>query len=321
MGGKPAHVDEKTFVDLFTTIGPRAMHRKYGWNERAIYTRRANLEVKLKRQITWEGGSDKLSNRTRVGAEHPGRVEYEVKDGVVLVGSDFHYWPGPPSTMHRAFVRMCKDLDPALVVLNGDIVDMAAVSRHAPIGWEKRPTVKEEIEAAQDRLHEIKEACGRGVPQVWCLGNHDGRFETRLATVAPEYAKIKGIHLYDHFPGFESAWSCWINDDVVIKHRFKGGIHATWNNTIYAGKTIVTGHLHSARITPFTNYNGTTYGIDTGCVADCFGPAFGYLEDNPRNWRSAFAVLTFRAGELLQPELCLKRDEGVAEFRGDLIKV
>jgi hypothetical protein len=132
---------------------------------------------------------------------------------------------------------------------------------------------------------------------------------------------MKGIHLRDHFPNWEPGWSCWVND-VVVKHRFKGGIHATHNNAVTSGKHMVTGHLHSAKVTPWTDYNGTRYGVDTGCLADPDHRAFvDYTEDNPKNWRSAFALLTFHKGRLLMPELVQVFDDKHVEFRGEVIKV
>ena len=114
----------------------------------------------------------------------------------------------------------------------------------------------------------------------------------------------------------------WVNADVVIKHRWKGGIHATRNNTLNSGKTIVTGHLHSLKVTPFTDYNGTRWGVDTGTLADPYGPQFtDYTEDGCVDWRSGFVVLNFRNGELLRPQECEVRREGVVEFRGELIEV
>ena len=55
-----------------------------------------------------------------------------------------------------------------------------------------------------------------------------------------------------------------VNGNVVIKHRMKGGIHAAHKNTLHAGTTMVTGHLHSLKVTPFSDYNGTRWGVDTG---------------------------------------------------------
>jgi hypothetical protein len=120
---------------------------------------------------------------------------------------------------------------------------------------------------------------------------------------------------------WKPCWSTWINDDVVVKHRFKGGMHAPQNNTLWSGRTMVTGHLHSAKVQPITDYNGTRYGVDTGCLAETFGEQFrDYTEDNPRNWRSGFCVLTFKGGKLLQPELVLAWDERHVEFRGEVIR-
>lgn len=200
------------------------------------------------------------------------------------------------------------------------MIDGASISRHAPLGWEGGPSLIEEIEVAKCRLSEIEEV-SRGARLIWPLGNHDSRYEVRLATVAPEYAKIHGFHLKDHFPKWEPCYSAWINEDVVVKHRFKSGIHAPHNNTIWAGRTIITGHLHSLKVMPITDYNGTRYGVDCGTMAEPFGPQFEYLEDNPVNWRSGFIVLTFRKGVLLWPEVVSVFGKDEVEFRGEVIKV
>ena len=52
----------------------------------------------------------------------------------------------------------------------------------------------------------------------------------------------------------------FVNDDIVVKHRFKGGQHATFNNALWSGKTVITGHLHSQRVSPITDYWGNTLG-------------------------------------------------------------
>jgi hypothetical protein len=266
---------------------------------------------------------DRLEAATRVATATAikGRKELAVDNGCVIVFSDAHYWPGEPSTAHRALVEFCKRVNPVAVVCNGDAIDGSAISRHPPIGWESCPTVKEELEVCQERLGEICAACPEA-SKTWLLGNHDARFETRLAQVAPEFKDIHGIHLKDHFPDWDCGWSLFINGDVVIKHRFKGGLHAPYNNTVSAGLSMVTGHLHSAKVTPHTDYTGTRYGVDTGCLADIYHPAFqGYLEDNPRNWRAGFCILTFSNGSFLMPELVLVWDENNVQFRGEIIPV
>lgn len=304
------------FIRLFEEIGPTETAKRLGVTNKNVYQRRRGIERKHSIRIN---GPE--HHNAKPVAEHPSRVTLEIKTGVVLVGGDAHYWPGDPSTAHRAFVKFAKDMKPKAVIMNGDAFDGARISRHPPISWAEQPTVQQEIEVVQDRLHEIAMACPKGCRKAWPLGNHDARFETRLATAAPEYANVNGVSLHDHFPVWEPCWSVWINDDVVVKHRFKGGMHAPHNNTLWGGRTVVTGHLHSAKVQPISDYNGTRYGVDAGCLADPDHKAFDYTEDNPRNWRSGFCVLTFKDGKLLMPELVTVWDDKSVQFRGEIIRV
>lgn len=311
-GGTPPRCSDDEFIRLVTTLGPQETARRLNTSERAVYKRRNNLE-------RYHGSIPSPSRHP--SKEYPYRQQFDVKNGCVIVASDLHIWPDVESTALRALKKLAGEMEPVGLILNGDILDFPQISRHPPIGWEKFPEVKAELEAAQDHLSEIEKVLKRGCHKIWPMGNHDARFESRLASVAREYKGINGIHLADHFPTWKKAWSCWINDSVVIKHRFKGGVHATHNGTLWAGKTMITGHLHSQKVTPFTDYNGTRYGVDTGCVADTDHQAFNYLEDNPVNWRSGFCVLTFRDGQLLHPELVTKWDEDSVQWRGKIIKV
>lgn len=252
--------------------------------------------------------------------EFPGRLTLDIEDGSVLIGSDAHYWPGVVSTAHRAFVRAIKEFKPVAVIMNGDAFDGASVSRHAPGQWESIPSVIQELNACKDRLGEIEDAAG-DVPLLWPLGNHDARFESRLASVAPEFANVHGVHLKDHFPRWAPCWSVEINVDTpghtIVKHRWKGGDHGAYNNTVKAGISIITGHDHGLRVSPFTDYRGTRYGTSTGTLAPIFGPQFTYTEDNPRSWRAGGILATFCERELLWPEPFYVMDEqrGKVGFR------
>ena len=171
-------------------------------------------------------------------------------------------------------------------------------------------------------IEEVAKIARHNVKLVWPLGNHDARFETFLAAHAPQFEHTSGFKLSDHFTLWQKCWSVWLNDNVIVKHRNKGGVHATHNNTVQSGVSMVTGHLHSLKVTPYVDYNGVRYGVDTGTLADIYGPQFeNYLEQNPINWRSGFAVLTFKDGELLMPELAMVHTQNSIQFRGEVIKV
>jgi hypothetical protein len=45
------------------------------------------------------------------------------------------------------------------------------------------------------------------------------------------------------------------------------------------------------------------------------------MEENPANWRSGFAVLTYKDGRLLWPEVVKVFDKNHVEFRGEVINV
>lgn len=251
-----------------------------------------------------------------------GRRHIEVQNGTVVVFGDAHYFPGIVSTAHRALMWACKELNPSAIINNGDSLDGASISRWPRIGWDSRPTVLDELKACTERLTELEMTGTKNL--YWNLGNHDARFETFLAAKAPEFQGVSGFHLKDHFPLWLPSWSVWINDDVVVKHRWKGGIHATRNNALNAGKTVVTGHLHSLKVTPVSDYNGTRFGVDVGTLAQPYGQQFvDYTEDNPVDWRSGFVVLTFRDGRLMWPEVVHVMDEeqGIVQFRGNAFKV
>lgn len=255
--------------------------------------------------------------RATPSKEWTGRLNLRVKDGTVIVGGDAHYWPGKPPVMHRALVKLIEKLEPNAVIMNGDPLDLSSISAHPPIGWERSPTVHEEIEVGQIRLGELEEVSGSAA-LIWPLGNHDARFETRLAKVAPEYRKVKGLHLHEHFALWQPCWSVMINENTMVKHRLMGGAHAPYNNVKKAGTHVITGHLHSQKVVPVTNYKGTLYGVDAGCIADAGSRQFNYTEDGPVDWRSGFCVLTFVDGMLLYPELVTKVDHKRYQFRGGL---
>jgi len=305
--------DDEQFIEMFMQLGATQTAKELNILESSVYHRRRRLEDKLGKPI-W-------APATAPTDFHPERRTLDVQNGKILVGSDAHYWPNIATTAHRAFVAFIASMIPLAVVMNGDVFDGASISRHAPIAWEDRPSVADEVDACKVRLGEIEDAA-KTAKLFWTLGNHDARFESRLATVAPEYIRVTGVHLKDHFPKWLPSWSLLVNDNVMIKHRFKGGIHATHNNTLWAGITMVTGHLHSLKVTPLSDYQSTRWGVDTGTLADTYGPQFrDYLEDNPRNWRSGFVVLTFKDGKLLWPELVHVIEPGIVEFRGETIEV
>lgn len=317
--GAPSCTEEQ-FIALWDKLGsPIKVSMATGTNVRNVQTRRRAIEqrhgIKL---ASW-------ANPSRVEAKqliqkHTGRVGLEVDNGVVIVFSDAHFEPGVRTTAFRALLTLIRQLKPVAVVCNGDALDFSAISRHARIGWEKRTSVAEEIKTCKERLGEIEEA-SKGARMIWPLGNHDSRLAARLAAIAPEFEGIENFDLKDHFPEWEPCWAVFVNDDTLIAHRYHNGIHAVYNNIVKGQCNYVTGHLHSLKVTPYTNALGNTlYGVDTGMLGEPLqSTMIDYMESRHGNWRSGFAVLTWRDGKLLMPELVQKYDEDSVEFRGHIL--
>lgn len=327
MPAKPKASDDEIAQLISAGFSPSEICKRLGFRSLGTSARINSIAKRRGLEIRRSSTGDKSTEVKRGEEEfkrklqHNARKHINVSNGVVLVGSDAHYWPGIKSTAHRAFCRFAAELKPSAVILNGDAFDGGTISRFPRIGWDSKPTVQQELAACIEAMGEI-EAASRTKNLFWPLGNHDARYETFLASRVPEFQGVDGFHLKDRFPLWHPCWSVWINDAVVVKHRYKSGIHAPHNNTTSAGKSIVTGHLHSLKVQPLSDYNGTRFGVDCGTLADPTGPQFvDYTEDNPLNWRSGFVVLTFHNGRLLWPEVVHVLTSEQVEFRGQVLSV
>jgi predicted phosphodiesterase len=306
-------VSDEDFIRLWYTHQSAVKIAEFtGLDIRNVYGRRRYIENKYKIRLA--------SKNSRIPEfyvrDHMSRMDVDLDNAVIFIASDAHYWPDEISTAHTAFVKLVKKHKPDIIVMNGDAFDGASISRYPKAGYEtfKMPTVKQELEAVSDRLGEIEKVAGNA-KLVFTMGNHDQRFESKLANQAPEFQGVPGFSLKEHFPRWLFCMSMMVNKNLMIKHRYANGLHATYNNTMKAGVSMATGHLHRLQATIVSDYNGSRWGIDTGTLCDTDGDQMAYGEDNPSNHCSGFAVLTIINGRLIQPEFCAVLD-GVAYFRG-----
>lgn len=308
-----AKCTDEQFKEIWSKCGsPSIAAKRLGMSIRRAYEWKNRLGLE-----TWND----TRNKKLTLKHEEGRIDYGIENGVVIVFSDAHYWPNIRTTMQRALCALIKQLKPAMVVCNGDAFDGGTISRYPRIGWDKKPSVIEELRAVDESLEEVRKSAGVGTEFVWPLGNHDARYETKLAASAPEFEGVHGFHLKDHFPHWRPCWTLWINENVCITHFYHSGIHAVHNNLLKGQCNYVTGHTHSLKVTPWTNAMGSTlWGVDTGCLADSLGPHnLDYQQGRHGNHRSGFAVLTFKDGQLLMPEIAMKHDEDSFVFRGHVL--
>jgi hypothetical protein len=314
-------VTDEQFISCWNEMGsPTLVAQKLKMAVRSVHHRRRSIEFKYQMDLV-------LTNPQRTGPQIPKieQVEGNVRRGIniekgrVIVFSDAHFQPNEVTTAYKALLLMLKEFKGEIkaIVANGDIFDGSQASRHPRINWSQTPTVKEELEACQEFMGGIEKLAGNA-ELIWTLGNHDARFETFLSNAGiTTYEGVLGFSLKDHFPLWKSCWSFWVNEDTCIKHRWKGGFGATRSNSLNSGTNMITGHTHNLSAFPITDYNGTRWGVQTGCLADPHSSAFiHYIEDAPTDWRSGFVLLSWENSKMLMPELVMVSGEDEFEFRG-----
>lgn len=318
----PQKVSDSDFIACWKRLGaPAHVAKALGIDVRQVFRRRLSIEEK--HGIVLDVADQARAKRPQTLVPKQGyRALADNVTGTVVIGGDLHAWPGERSTAFAAFIELIKDLKPSMVIMNGDVLDGARISRHPPGAWASMPTVADELDAVKERLAEVEAAAPTGCPLVLPAGNHDTRFSSRLAMNAPEFMGVEGFDLADHLPAWQFCWSIWLNGHTVVKHRWHQGVHGAYNNVLKGGKNIFTNHTHRLHSTMYADWNGIRFGVECGTLSG-FGPEndkYSYSEDCPPNWSEGFAVAHFESntGMLLEPEFCRVLN-GTAYFRGQQI--
>lgn len=323
----PTKVSEDEFLRVWESTGgsARATAKILGLGERSVLSRRRRFERNTGERLLSHSIKSPDSAIVATTNTFIRRNKFQIDNGQIAVFTDAHIFPGIKTTARRSLIQFLKSERVAAVVDNGDSFDGGLISRHGPLSLnENRPTVDQELEANQEFHAEIEDAA-KGAALYWDWGNHDSRWPIRLAERAKEFAGVKGFHFETYFPSWIFGISLTINPDsptpCVIKHRYRGGDHADWNNVMRAGVHIGTGHDHQLTVRAFNDYRGIRYGFRCGTLSDAGLPIFDYQEANPSQQISGWMLLTFRDGRLLRPEPIEVIGEGEVSFRGKVWKV
>lgn len=321
--GKSAH-SEAEFKAAWVQCGGSgaAVAQLLGSDIRDVMRRRRRIEQRTGEPLLCR--SPQSPDRAIIGPENTyiRQNRMSIENGTVVFFTDAHFYPDSRSTAYRALIKLLPDIKPVAVIDNGDSFDGGQISRHSRIGWDKRPTVKAELEVNKDRHDEIEEAA-RTKSLWWNWGNHDMRYPTRLASLVSEFEGIAGMQLEDHFPRWRFGISLTINPDAycptLTKHRYRGGDHADWNNVMRAGINIVTGHDHQLGARRFVDKRGVRFGARGGTLSDLGLPIFDYQEANPSQQQSGFLILRFHKSQLLCPQQVAVISENEVDLWGEQV--
>jgi hypothetical protein len=298
---------------------PGEVAKALGITERNIHARRKSLAAKGVLLHTVDAYGRNTSHSGPL-VQFERRRLFDVANGSVVVFSDPHWLPDHSTVAHDALEVVVRKIKPVGVVCGGDAADGDTISRYDPTrGHHKRFTVREEMDCVKEHFDSLDRVMDRWCPQAWrawTLGNHDVRLSRYVATRAPEIAELPYTRLEDWVPRWPLSWTVELNSGghgmTVVRHRNQAGmLHLQGQK---AGCHYVHGHLHKLNVHTLSTFTGNRYSVDTGSLADPTSKGFDYAEGGPDH-AQGFAVLTFRDGKLLWPDLCYVND-GVAYFRG-----
>lgn len=308
-------VTEQVFVETWKKLqSPKLVSDALGLSIRNVYSRRNQLISKgiVLPSVPVTGQTAIFNQDTAAKLHFERKRELEIKNGHVVIFSDPHFYPDSNLIAQDALLAVIKELKPKAVLCGGDALDGTQISRYDPTrGWHQPPSLAEQLACMTARMTEIRKAA-KGAITLMTLGNHDARLSRYLAVNAPHMEKLPGTSLEDYIPSWPLSWTVRINGNTVLRHRNQAGmLHLQAQK---AGCHYVHGHLHRLNVHAQAQYDRFLYSVDCGSFADPDSDAFDYAEDGPPHVQG-FAVLTYKDGELLWPELCYVQ-KGAAYFRG-----
>jgi len=313
----PTRISATEFVKAWSESGgsPVAVSEATGLSLRNVYARRSSLE-RLHGLTLQTGSRNGRETQYSSPAHFVRRRNFEVKDGTVVVFSDPHWLPDHSTTGQNALEIVIAKLKPVLVICGGDALNGDTISRYDPTrGHHKRFTLREELDCMVEHFSAVEKVAGKA-QLAMALGNHDLRLSRYIAVQAQHALDLPMTRLEDWIPRWPLSWTIEINAGTpgmtVIRHRNQPGmLHL---QAVKAGTHYAHGHLHRLNVHRVATFNGVRYSVDCGSLADPDSDAFDYAEGGAPH-AQGFAVLTFKGGQLLPPELCEVVGD-MAYFRG-----
>lgn len=128
-------ISDETFKEVWLNYKGSVVQiaKHFNRRERHIYKRRNDYEAKHGVQLP--SGDHSRSGRSKEYVSRIGeRINLTIKDGIIPVGGDGHYWPGDASVAHKAFVSFVKTYQPPSECVHKPLDEHAwpALNRAAP---------------------------------------------------------------------------------------------------------------------------------------------------------------------------------------------
>lgn len=233
------------------------------------------------------------------------------------------------------FLRACQLYEPDYIVLNGDILEGADISRHPKIpGWSCGLQV--EFDFAREMFRQLREYAP-DAEIIWTAGNHGlDRIASYCSQVAPALSGLRNLR-FDKLAGVEEygvklaqAGSIMspigtegdmpgiLIHDYLIHHGTLLGQTPSLSELRKALRSGQSGHVHRAGLSCMSHEGASISWMSTpmGCT-----PRAGraYMKGRHTGWQMGFGLAFLHPGGRVHqfPVIC---DEGVAIFEGTVIE-
>lgn len=249
----------------------------------AHVARKANDQIDLDLPLsTWRGIWKRYPKQTaairsllgtETGADVP-RIIKRTGDQRVVVLSDAHAPHHDPDAIAAAcdFIR---DVQPTIVILNGDLLDLYAVS-----SFDKDPdrvlSLQYEFDICKSEVLDPVVAAAGEAELFYVEGNHEHRL-TRWLSRHPEVASLRALSVpalldLDKLGIKYVTYGVEVND-VLITHgkavaKWSGGSIKRELERQRFGVNMVMGHVHRVGLFNTWTRTGGVWGIEAGCLCN-----------------------------------------------------
>lgn len=236
-----------------------------------------------------------FQNRFLAGDGKTLRLELGDERQSVFVFNDVQAPYQDPITI-GLILRAIKDIQPDVIIINGDLIDFYSISKFNP-DPKRRLQLQDDIDCTVDLLGQVKQAAPKA-KRIVTAGNHEDRLRAYLWTKATELSSLRDLdirkqlrldYLGIDFAPYDSIVK--INDVFKIEHGDSVSKHSGWTaKAMYEkrGGNGMCGHSHR-KGDHLKTIDGDTNGWwENGCVCD-LNPE--YIKEP--NWQQCFAVITF----------------------------
>jgi predicted phosphodiesterase len=218
---------------------------------------------------------------------------YEIKQSNILCLSDLHF-PYQHNKAVQLAINYGKEREVNTILLNGDLIDFATISRHEK-DWRHR-SVSVEFEAVREFLYELKNHFHKA-KIIFKEGNHDERWEKWLFLKAPEIFDDQEFKLETRLRLGDLQIDI-VKDKLPVKigklnvlhgHELQGGggvnpARATFLKTI---DNVLIGHCHRTSTHLEKTFGDRVIGVNsTGCLCGMY-PMFARVN----KWNLGFAQI------------------------------